>query len=182
MRTDNEFLGKYLRHATTRFVPFENLRPLADARTGQLQTVPYSAVRNCIGMDQYSVGEAEWIQSHVNDPRDDTVLIFLGCDESVPAPVGESDWRGAAWWAVDLTVTRHATHRAAKEQTIEALTSDTGFAFREARLGASFGKGDGKMAFESKTKSPDGIVAFARSLLDWHSRNKVWHCAMWDSH
>ena len=154
LRTDQAFLSAALKHPSTLFLLFNNLSPLARSPK-QLDYAQYSDVQPLIGDNPYAKSEADLISEY-----DSTItipqLLFLGIDESNGTGLEWNIYRGAPYFAVDVTPKGTITAKAG--ELIEAMKS-RGLQFVEGRMHTSL-------------PAPQAaIYAQARALLDWNARN-----------
>ncbi|KAF2422162.1 hypothetical protein EJ08DRAFT_619590 [Tothia fuscella] len=156
LRTDHTFLSAALNHSTTSFLLFNKLNPLTKDPT-QLAFATFSDVKPLIGSDPYQQDEKEIVKAY-NSSAFTPQLIFLGLDDrNKEGLVYKDAYRGAPFFALDVTPQKHIVAEA--EKVIEKVTKDTGFTFAEGRMNLSL------HAQEA------AIYAEARHMLDWNSRN-----------
>lgn len=133
---------------------FNNLNPLAKDPT-KLEYVSYADIQPLIGDDPYSKTEEELIESY-NSTTTIPQLLFLGIDEKNKQVLEWTIYKGAPYFAVDVTAKGSITTQATT--LIEELQS-RGLKFIEGRMHMSL-------------PAPQAaIYAQARALLDWNARN-----------
>lgn len=162
LRSNTPFLRAAL--PASRFLLLRNLDPLASSPT-QLGFVPYDLVARVIGQP-YDLDEGAAIAAF--DSRAAAAaptLIFLGLDERATAnPAFEytasgGTYKGQPYFALDVTPKPGAV-AGVLEELAEAATSGNGYEFRKVRIDLSLVPEDA------------AILAQARSLMDWNSRNQ----------
>ncbi|MCJ1290631.1 NADH pyrophosphatase [Xylographa carneopallida] len=154
LRTDQGFLSAAVRHPTTSFLLLNNLAPLAH-NPSKLSFASLKDVSPLIGEDPYSKSEEELIQSYdskITIPQ----IIFLGLDETEKSGFEWTIYKGAPFFALDVTP-KGSTEEAAKRLIEEKESKD--LKFLEGRTHMSL------PAHEA------AIYAPARALLDWNGRN-----------
>lgn len=154
MRTDHSFLLAALKHPTSSFLLFNNLNPLAKDPT-DLHYVSFADVHPLIGDDPYLKSEERLIaeyNSTVTIPQ----LLFLGLDERNKQGLEYHAYKGAPYFALD--VTPKGTIASQAESVIRKM-EDLGFQFIQGRMQMSLPAADA------------AIYAQARALLDWNARN-----------
>ncbi|KAI9880936.1 MAG: NADH pyrophosphatase [Pleopsidium flavum] len=154
LRTDHPFLSAALRHPTTSFLLFNNLNPLAKDPT-KLAYASYQEVRPLIGEDPYAKGEGELIAEY-NSTRMIPQLVFLGLDEKNKQGLEWNIYKGAPYFALD--VTPKGSIETAANSVIKELQSK-GLNFVEGRMHMSLPAAEA------------AVYAQARALLDWNVRN-----------
>lgn len=154
LRTDQSFLSAALKHPSTSFLLFNNLSPLAKDPT-QLEYVSYKDVQALIGEDPYAQTEDELIASY-NSTVTIPQLLFLGLDERNKQALEWTIYKGAPFFALDVTPKNSISTKAT---TIIELMQSRGLKFVEGRMHMSL-------------PAPQAaIYAQARALLDWNARN-----------
>lgn len=156
LRTDKEYLQESVQSPTTRFVIFADHGVLFKSSTRALAFVTYEDIKHLLGSDP------------VNNLPDGLVLAFLGVDETgnaQPQQEGEvlvRGRRGVGYWALDLSA-RNSTQdlKDAIETWTNTYTEKHGHYMAEMRP-AAFGL----------TYQESGLVAQARSVVDWNKRNQ----------
>lgn len=154
LRTDHAFLSAALKHPSTSFLLFNNLSPLAKDPT-KLEYASFKDIQPLVGGDPYSKTEEQMISgynSSVTIPQ----LLFLGLDEHQKTGFEWEIYRGAPYFALD--VTPKSTISSAAEQLIESMKS-RGLQFVEGRMHMSL------------PADQAAVYAQARALLDWNARN-----------
>lgn len=155
LRGDNAFLSSALKHPTTSFLLFNDLKPLTHSPS-KLALSSYADVKPLIGDNPFARTEDEMMEQY-----DSTVtipqMIFLGLDErNKQGLVWKDLYKGAPMWAVDVTP------KGSQAEAAKKLAAD-----KEAE-GLSFL--DGRMILS--LPAPEAAVyAQARALLDWNERN-----------
>ncbi|KAG9071324.1 NADH pyrophosphatase [Linnemannia hyalina] len=156
LRTDKEYLQESLQAPTTRFVIFAEHGVLFNSSTRALAYASYEDVKHLLGADP------------INNLPDGLVLAFLGVDETGNGqPQQESEVlvrgrRGVGYWTLDLSA-KNSTRdlKNAIETWTNAYTEKHGHYMAEMRP-AAFGL----------TYPESGLVAQARSVVDWNKRNQ----------
>lgn len=101
LRTDHSFLSAAVTHPTASFLAFNDLAPLGrDPAT--LAYLAHADVKALIGDDPYAKSEDQLIaeyNSSVTVPQ----LVFLGVDERNRAGLEWKSYRGAPYFALDIT-------------------------------------------------------------------------------
>ncbi|KAF9926651.1 NADH pyrophosphatase [Linnemannia zychae] len=156
LRTDNEYLEESIRAPTTRYVVFADHGVLFKSSTRALAYASYEDVKQFLGSDP------------LRNLPDGLVLVFLGIDETgISQPQQENEIlvkgrRGVGYWALDLSA-RNSTQelKDAIETWTNTYTQKHGHYMAEMRP-AAFG-----LSFPES-----GLVAQARSVVDWNKRNQ----------
>ncbi|KAL0639513.1 NADH pyrophosphatase [Maublancomyces gigas] len=157
LRASHPFLRAALPSA--RILLLRELAPLSSS-ANNLAWVDYPSVSALIGTP-FDLEEAKLIENF--DSRTETpTLVFLGLDEKVSdafqfARDGVT-YTGQPYFALD--VTPRPQYSSIAEAVAEAATTSDGTHFRQARLDLDL------------IPSDAAILAHARSLLDWNSRNQ----------
>jgi NAD+ diphosphatase len=128
LRTDHVFLSSALKHPTSSFILFKNLAPLVEP-TQNLGYVSYSDVKSIIGDDPFTKSEEDLIKEY-NSTTYTPQLIFLGLDERKEGLVYKEHYKGAPYWALDITPKDHIV--TAVNQLVENVQAK-GWSFAEAR-------------------------------------------------
>lgn len=150
LRNDHNFLNEAICHPTTAFLLLKDLDPLA--KDNALVFISYADVQEIIGRP-YSSSEEKMIQSFVPSSKQPPALIFLGVDESEEG-LHYKKYQGRAYFALDNDLS---------EASSKALTDrqkEQGRDFRKVRVDLSLEPSDA------------AILAQARSLVDWNTRNR----------
>jgi NAD+ diphosphatase len=143
-----------LKHPSTSFVLFDKLNPLTKSPQ-ELAFVKYKDVQPIIGDNPYEQDEAAMIKAF-NSTSYIPQLLFLGLDERIEGLVYKDAYKGAPYFALDITPKNHITAEAEK---LIARIKEQGLTFIEARM---------HLSLEAKHAA---IYAEARHMLDWNSRN-----------
>ena len=133
---------------------FKDLAPLGKDPT-KLEHVSYDDVKPLIGDDPYSQTEDQLIANY-NSTMTIPQLLFLGIDESHKAGLEYSIYRGAPYFALDVTPKGSITSAA---NTLISTLESRGLTFIGGRMQTSL------------PASTAAIYAQARALLDWNARN-----------
>jgi NAD+ diphosphatase len=151
---DHSFLNAALKHPTTSFLLFNAFAPLTkDPAT--LAFVKYDDVKPLIGEDLYSTTEDEFLKQY-NSTTYTPQIVFLGLDEKNSGFVYKEHYKGAPYFALDVTPRKSI--QAEAEKLIESV-KEKGFAFTDGRMNMSL-------------NAPHAaIFAEARHVLDWNHRN-----------
>ncbi|KAK6079902.1 NUDIX domain-containing protein [Seiridium cupressi] len=156
LRGDHAFLSSAFKHPTASFLLLDNLSPLIkDSST--LAFVGKSDIEPLTGQDPFRRTEEEWIKtfdSSVTHP----VVLFLGIDEKKQSGFEWKDYKGAPYFAVDVTPKGSLTEKA--NSVIEAVKA-TGVSFLP-------GAARPQLSFNAPEAA---IYSHARILLDWNARN-----------
>ncbi|KAF2179875.1 hypothetical protein K469DRAFT_741484 [Zopfia rhizophila CBS 207.26] len=154
LRPDHTFLSQALKHPSTSFLLFNKLEPLVKSPT-ELAYAKYSDVQPVIGNDPFAKTEEELVKEYDSStyiPQ----LVFLGLDGHKEGLIYKDHYKGAPFFALDITPKDAATAAA------EALIKDV-----ESK-GLSFSKGRMHLSLPAQEAA---IYAEARHLLDWNARN-----------
>ncbi|CAO3601216.1 unnamed protein product [Absidia cylindrospora] len=143
-RTNNDKLNQLVQASNARFLLLNKLDPLFD-QDNKLYFASYDQVAALIG--KFSSDEEE----NSSRPR----LIFLGVDEN------QKD-EGIPYWALDVSAAKQETNPF--HSSLQQLHQD----FEKNQLDFSPAL---PMAFQLN-KDTAAILAQARSMMDWHTRNK----------
>ncbi|KAI9834540.1 MAG: hypothetical protein M1819_002916 [Sarea resinae] len=154
LRADHPFLSAAVQHPSTSFLLVKNLAPLSKDPT-KLAYASYKDVKPLIGEDPFSKSEEELIREF-NSSATIPQLLFLGLDERDPHSFAWNDYKGAPFFALDVTP-KGSTEAQAKGVIAEM----------EAR-GMSFLEGRTHMYLNAHEAA---IYAQARAILDWNFRN-----------
>ncbi|KAL8837285.1 MAG: hypothetical protein Q9170_002580 [Blastenia crenularia] len=154
LRTDHAFLSAALKHRTTSFLLFNNLKPLARDPSA-LEYVSYADATSLISEDPYSKTEEQLIAEY-NSATTIPQLLFLGLDERNKEGLTHNIYTGSPYFAIDVTPIGSITEQA---QTLIETMQSRGLKFLEGRILASLPAQDA------------AIYAQARALLDWNARN-----------
>ncbi|KAG0208999.1 Peroxisomal NADH pyrophosphatase nudt12 [Mortierella sp. GBA30] len=158
LRTDIEYLEESVKAPSTRFLLFADHGVLFKSSTKDLAFASYEDVKHLIGSDP------------MHGLPEGLVLVFLGADETAndqPSQEGEvlvRGRRGIGYWALDLSAKGPGVTQELKD-SVEAFTNSftekNGHYMAEMRP-AAFGL----------SLPESGLVAQARSVVDWNKRNK----------
>lgn len=139
LRTDHDFLSSAFKHPTASFLLLENLSPLAKDAT-KLEFVGRSSIESLTGPDPFKTTEQELIKAFNSDVTT-PVILFLGIDEKKTTGFEYREYKGAPYFAVDVTPKGSVTEAA--NSVIEAAKA-TGASFlanpRNVTLKAAEGK------------------------------------------
>ncbi|KAI9676407.1 MAG: NADH pyrophosphatase [Caeruleum heppii] len=154
LRTDNAFLSAAVKHPSTSFLLLRDLAPLAKDPSA-LVYASHSEVEPLIGEDPFDKSE-ETVLAEYNSSNPVPQLIFLGLDDKSKTTFQWKSYRGAPYFALDVTP-KGALQ--AKADGVIAEMERRGSTFVEGRLHMSL------------PASQAAIYAQARSLMDWNARN-----------
>ena len=158
LRTEHPFLSAALRHPSTSFLLLNNLAPLAkDIR--KLEYAKLQDVTSLIGENPYAKSEEELV-SEYNSTTTTPQLLFLGLDEKSKQGLEWNIYKGAPYFALD--VTPKGSIEAAAKGVIREMES-RGLVFLQGRMHMTL------------PADQAAIYAQARSLIDWNARNP--YCA-----
>lgn len=156
LRGDHAFLSAAFSHPTAKFVLLDsNLSPLAKDPT-QLAYVERTDVEPLTGLEPFKKTEQEWTSEYNSDVTF-PVILFLGIDEKNKTDFEWKDYKGAPYFAVDVTPKGSIAETA--KSVVEAV---------KAKSGASFLEGTRHLSLNAPEAA---IYAQARALLDWNARN-----------
>jgi NAD+ diphosphatase len=155
LRPDHAFLAAALKHSTTSFLLFDALNPLTK-NPSELAFVKYDDVKPIIGDNVYGdATEEDYIKAY-NSSTYIPQLVFLGLDEKRDGFVYKEHYKGAPYFALDVTPKNHVKEAA---DAVIAKFKDQGLSFAEGRMNLSL-------------NAPHAaIYAEARHVLDWNGRN-----------
>ena len=172
LRSDHLFLTSALKHPTSSFLLFNELKPLCH-NASKLAFAKFQDIKGYIGDIPFSISEDQMIEEY-NSTTIVPLMVFLGLDE------GEKDgllwkdtYRGAPMWAVDVS------EKGSIAENAKALTKELesrGLMFHDGRMILSLPAQEG-LTFERVTNvfytdfCKAAIYAQARSMLDWNARN-----------
>ncbi|KAK7970440.1 NADH pyrophosphatase [Apiospora saccharicola] len=154
LRSDHAFLASAFSHPTASFLPMNNLSP-AVKDASSLGYVTKAEIEPLTGAEPFKQTEEEWVKSFSSDVIS-PVILFLGLDEKKTTGFEFKDFKGAPYFAIDVTPKDSLSEKA--NSVIEAVKAK----------GLDFSKSARMM---SLTAPEAAIYAQARSLLDWNARN-----------
>ncbi|TLD35538.1 hypothetical protein E2P81_ATG01841 [Venturia nashicola] len=154
LRNDHAFLTAALKHPSTSFLLFDKLNPLTKTPS-ELALVKYREVQPLIGTNPYEKDESNVIKEF-NSSSYVPQLLFLGLDERIEGLVYKDAYKGAPYFALDITPKNSI---AAEAEKLIASVKEQGLTFAEGR---------NNLSLEAKQAA---IYAEARHMLDWNSRN-----------
>ncbi|KAH8673559.1 NUDIX hydrolase domain-like protein [Xylariales sp. PMI_506] len=154
LRGDHGFLSSAFSHPTASFLLMNGLSPLAKD-PAHLAYVEKSYIEPLTGADPFKKTEEEVIKEFNSDITQ-PVILFLGIDEKKTTGFEYKEYKGAPYFAVD--VTPKGTITEAANSVIEAVKG----------TGVDFLPGVRHITLNS---SEAAIYAQARALLDWNARN-----------
>ncbi|PBP27555.1 NADH pyrophosphatase [Diplocarpon rosae] len=167
LRGNHEFITKALTHASTSFLLFKDLAPLATDPT-RLAYVAHKDVKPLIGENPFECSEEEMVKVY-NSAVTLPLVLFLGLDEKKKDGFEHGIYKGRPYFAVD--VTPRGTVQKQANDVIEAVTAK-GNTFVEGRMHMTLNAPEGKPTFHSPNQTtPAAIYAQARALIDWNARN-----------
>ncbi|KAF9194832.1 NADH pyrophosphatase [Haplosporangium sp. Z 767] len=157
LRTDKEYLQASIRAPSTRFILLAGHGVLFKSSTKELAYVNHDDIQHLIGPDP------------LDSLPEGLVLVFLGVNEAgLDQPQHEGEVlvhgrRGVAYWALDVSARSPGVTKEQKdsiEALTNALTEKHGHYMAEMRP-AAFGL----------PLPESGLLAQARSVVDWNRRN-----------
>ncbi|KAI0128948.1 NUDIX hydrolase domain-like protein [Xylariales sp. AK1849] len=154
LRGDHGFLSSAFAHPTASFLLLDDLSPLAKGPT-KLAYAGKADIESLTGPDPFKKSEEQWVKDFNSDVTF-PVVLFLGIDERKKTGFEYREYKGAPYFAVDVTPKGSKTEVA--KNVIEALKSK----------GMSFLHGVRHVSFDAPEAA---IYAQARILLDWNARN-----------
>ncbi|KAK8027435.1 hypothetical protein PG991_004491 [Apiospora marii] len=154
LRAEHGFLASAFSHPTASFLPMNNLSP-AVKDASNLGFVTKADIEPLTGAEPFRQTEEEWVKSFNSDIIS-PVILFLGLDEKKPTGFEYKDFKGAPYFAIDVTPKDSLAEKA--NSVIEAVKAK----------GLDFSKSARMM---SLTAPEAAIYAQARALLDWNARN-----------
>ena len=131
LRTDHAFLSAAVTHPSTCFLLMKDLAPLAKDPSG-LHYTSYNDVRPLIGPHPFTKSEEQLIAEY-NSSSTTPLLVFLGLDEQKEEGLAWSRYRGAPYFALDVSP-READNKVAQELVI--AMEEKGLKFLEGRVQA----------------------------------------------
>ncbi|KAF2095795.1 hypothetical protein NA57DRAFT_67521 [Rhizodiscina lignyota] len=172
LRQDHPFLSHALTHHTTTFLIFNKLEPLVESPT-KLHYATYADVKPIIGDDPYSKSEEDLVKEY-NSTTYIPQMIFLGLHEDKDGVTTKKGYKGAPFFAVDVTP-KHESIKEAAEALIKSF-EDKGVHFSKGRLHMALPAEEGELRhflfqYGNSDSSAAAIYAEARHLLDWNARN-----------
>ncbi|KAI1854906.1 hypothetical protein JX266_001024 [Neoarthrinium moseri] len=172
LRGDHGFLSSAFSHPTASFLLMENLSPLAQDPT-KLAYVEKSIVEPLTGSDPFKKTEEELLKEFNSDVAF-PVILFLGIDEKKKSGFEYKDYRGAPYFAVDVTPKGSITE-VAKGVIETAKAKGVSFLPGTRHITLNAPEGEIPWFFVQKTTPTDigaaAIYAQARALLDWNARS-----------
>ncbi|KAK8056015.1 hypothetical protein PG993_001242 [Apiospora rasikravindrae] len=154
LRSEHAFLASAFSHPTASFLLMNNLSPtIKDA--ANLAFVTKADVEPLTGAEPFRQTEEEWVKSF-NSNVISPVILFLGLDEKKTTGFEYKDFKGAPYFAIDVTPKEGLAEKA--NSVIEAVKAK----------GLDFSKAARMMSLTAPEAS---IYAQAKSLLDWNARN-----------
>jgi NAD+ diphosphatase len=170
LRTDHTLLSNAIKHPSTSFLLLSKLWPLAKDPT-KLAYASYTDVKSLIGEDPYAKTEEQLIREY-NSSLTTPIMIFLGIDEKNKDGLAHGIYKGAPYFALDVTP-KGSIEKEAKGVTAEM--EKRGLRFLESRMHINFPASEGRsMACQSLSLNNTSIAAIyaqARSLIDWNTKN-----------
>lgn len=134
LRNDHIFLGKALKHPSTKFMLCKDLQPLVQtSENKKLAFVKFEDVKSIVGEDPYARDEKA-MQEAYNSEEVVPQMIFLGIDEGDKEGLdyqGKNKYIGAPYFAVDVSPKGSVKLKSACEELIKKVEKD----------GVCFGKG-----------------------------------------
>ncbi|ORZ07094.1 NUDIX hydrolase domain-like protein [Absidia repens] len=154
-RTNNDKLNQLVKASNARFILLNKLDPLFD-QDNKLYFAPYDQVAGLIGEFSDDTTTEDSLR-----PR----LIFLGVDEQQhkdDSKAAGAASEGIPYWALDVSAAKQETNPF--HSSLQQLHQD----FEKNQLDFSPAL---PLAFQLN-KDTAAILAQARSMMDWHTRNK----------
>ncbi|KAG0053966.1 NADH pyrophosphatase [Gryganskiella cystojenkinii] len=151
LRTDKEYLQASVQAPTTKFLLLADHGVLFKSTTKDLAFANYQDIQHLIGSDP------------LNNLPDGLVLVFLGADETGTEETLVHGRRGVGYWALDISAKGPGVSQELKDATekfTNSFTESQGHYMAELRPAAF-----------SLSFPESGIVAQARSVVDWNKRN-----------
>jgi len=140
LRPDHSFLSLALKHPSTTFLAFNSLNPLTKSPS-ELAYTTYNDITPLIGKDPYEKPEEDVIKQY-NSSTYLPQLVFLGLDERREGVVYKDIYKGAPYFAIDVTPKASLTSEA--EALIKKL-EDQGLSFDRGRMHLSLAAEEGKL-------------------------------------
>lgn len=157
LRTDHQFLSQAIQHSSTSFLLLRDLAPLAHDQS-KLAYASFLDVKSLIGELSYSQAEDKLIESY-NSSKQIPQLVFLGLDERITDsldPFLYTSYKGLPYFALDVTP-KGSISKGCDE--VISRMKDRGLIFLGGRMHLSLSAEEG------------GILAAARSMIDWNTRH-----------
>jgi len=154
LRPDHAFLSAAVKHPSTSFLLFDSLNPLTKD-PANLAFVRYDEVKPILGDNLYDGTEDDFVKAY-NSSKYIPQLVFLGLDEKNAGFVYKEHYKGAPYFALDVTPKDSIKDVA---ESIIGAAKEKGLSFAEGRMNLSL------------NAQHAAIYAEARQVLDWNSRN-----------
>lgn len=129
LRGDHGFLSNAYKHPSTSFLLFNDLKPLTKGPS-KLVYVSLKDIQDLTGEDPYSKTESDMIKEY-NSSISTPQMIFLGIDEQNQSGFGHKEYKGAPYFAVD--VSPEGSRAEAANKVISAMKAK-GLDFLEGRM------------------------------------------------
>ncbi|KAK8114394.1 NAD(+) diphosphatase [Apiospora kogelbergensis] len=152
LRSEHAFLASAFSHPTASFLLMNNLSP-AVKDAANLGYVTKADVEPLTGAEPFRETEEEWAKGFNSDVVS-PVILFLGLDEKKATGFEYKEFKGAPYFAIDVTPKAGLADKANK--VMEAVKAK----------GLDFSKSARMMTL---TASEASIYAQARALLDWNA-------------
>ncbi|KAF9586267.1 NADH pyrophosphatase [Lunasporangiospora selenospora] len=158
LRTDKEYLQASIQASSSRYLILADHGVMFKSTTKHLAFASYNDISHLIG------------KNPLTDLPDGMVLVFLGADESpetasnIPQVTLVNGRRGLGYWALDLSAKGPGVKQETKdaiEQFLNAFPEKHGHYMAEMRPAAF-----------SLSSPEGGLVAQARSVIDWNKRSR----------
>lgn len=155
LRTDKEYLLASVQAPTTKFLLLADHGVLFKSSTKELAFATHQDIQHLIGSDP------------LNNLPEGLVLVFLGADETSSGNEQQTvlvhGRRGVGYWALDISAKGPGVKQELKDE-VESFTN--GFTERHGHYMAELRPAAFALSFPES-----GLVAQARSVVDWNKRN-----------
>lgn len=138
LRTNHTFLNSAVQHPSTSFLLFNNLAPLTE-NPSKLAFVSYKDVESLVGNEPFRQSE-EILLAEYDSTITRPLLVLLGLDERVNNSLTYRRYKGAPYFALDVTPI--GTVREQAKSVISAVES-RGLQFFQGRSHMKFSQEEG---------------------------------------